>query len=140
MRRLIKKLSATATVILSTHIMQEVSAVCSRAIILRSGSLVLDEQMAQLNARGSILLGTTAAEGDVRRAVADLTSGVERTAQGYRLLNDDTSNAQCAALTKALFSNGIEVLSFAIETRDLEALFASVNEDGLDAEVQNAAA
>ena len=140
MRSLIKNLSATATVILSTHIMQEVSAVCSRAIILRSGSLVLDEQMVQLDARGSILLGTTAAEGDVRRAIGDLTNSVERTPQGYRLLTDDTSSAKCAALTSALFSNGIEVLSFAVETRDLEALFAAVNEDGFVAEAHNAAA
>jgi len=140
MRSLIKKLSATATVILSTHIMQEVSAVCSRAIILRAGSLVLDEQMAQLDTRNSILLGTTAAEGDVRRAVGDFTEGVERTAQGYRLVVRDTSESQCAAITSALFSNGIDVHSFAVESRDLEALFAAVNEDGFVAEVQNAAA
>ena len=140
MRSLIKELSKTATVILSTHIMQEVSAVCSRAIILRSGSLVLDEQMAQLDARGAILLGTDAPEGDVRRAVGDLTSSVERTSQGYRLLTDDTSTAHCAALTTALFSKGVGVHSFAVESRDLEALFASVNEDGFVAEAQNAAA
>lgn len=140
MRRLIKKLSATATVILSTHIMQEVSAVCSRAIILRSGSLVLDEQMAELDARGSILLGTTAAEGDVRRAVGDLTSAVESTQRGYRLVTETTSDAHCAAITHALFEKGIDVHSFAVETRDLEALFASVNEDGFFAEAHDAAA
>ena len=140
MRALIKRLSATATVILSTHIMQEVSAVCSRAIILRSGSLVLDEERAQLNARGAILLGSSAAEGDVRRAVGELTSGVERTKTGYRLIAEDTSEKNCSAISAALFSNGIDVSSFTVETRDLEALFAAVNEDGYVAEVKHAAA
>ncbi len=120
--------------------MQEVSAVCSRAIILRSGELVLDEQMAELDARGALLLGTDAAEGDVRRAVGELTSGVEPTTDGYRLLASNTSKEQCAAISSALFTAGIPVTSFAVETRDLEALFAAVNEDGFVAEVRNAAA
>lgn len=132
MRTLIKALAANATVILSTHIMQEVSAVCSRAIILRSGSLVLDEQMAQLNARGAILLGSSAAEGDVRRAVGDLTSAVEKTSTGYRLVTTDTSADNCAAISAALFNKQIPVSSFQVETRDLEALFAAVNEDGFE--------
>ena len=140
MRELIRRLSATATVILSTHIMQEVSAVCSRAIILRRGSLVLDKKMDQLNARGAILLNTSAAEGDVRRAVGGLTAGVERTGTGFRLLTPDTSDTHCAAVSAALFAQGIDVASFVVETHDLEALFAAVNEDGYTSEAANAAA
>ena len=37
MRQLIQKLAESATIILSTHIMQEVDAICDRAIILRGG-------------------------------------------------------------------------------------------------------
>lgn len=140
MRALIKRLSKTATVILSTHIMQEVSAVCSRAIILRGGSLVLDERMSDLNARGGVLLGTNAPEGEVRRAVGDLTSAVEATATGFRLLTADTSDAKCAEISAALFAKGVAVHSFSVETRDLEALFASVNDEGFVVEVDNAAA
>ena len=42
MRDLICGLAENATVILSTHIMQEVDAICDRALILRDGKLVLD--------------------------------------------------------------------------------------------------
>ena len=48
MRELIKRLSASATVILSTHIMQEVNAICDRVLILKGGELALDERLADL--------------------------------------------------------------------------------------------
>jgi len=140
MRSLIKRLAGSATVILSTHIMQEVSAVCSRAIILRGGRVVLDEQMAELNARGAIVLRTTAPEGEVRRAVGELTSGVEALPEGFRLLSADTSDRQCAAIAGALVAQGVDIAGLAVETRDLEALFARVNEDDFDGEVSHAAA
>lgn len=41
-RDLIRSVSASKTILLSTHIMQEVEALCSRVLILRDGSLVAD--------------------------------------------------------------------------------------------------
>jgi len=42
-RNLIKKIGGEKTVMLSTHIMQEVEAVCSRAIIINKGKIVADD-------------------------------------------------------------------------------------------------
>jgi ABC-2 type transport system ATP-binding protein len=42
-RNLIKKIGEEKTVMLSTHIMQEVEAVCSRAIIINKGKIVADD-------------------------------------------------------------------------------------------------
>ncbi len=42
-RRLIKETGKEKTVLLSTHIMQEVSAICSRVIIINKGKIVADE-------------------------------------------------------------------------------------------------
>ena len=47
-RTLIKELGKEKTVILSTHIMQEVEAVCSRAIIINNGKLVADDSVKAL--------------------------------------------------------------------------------------------
>ena len=58
MRSLIAQLSRRATIILSTHIMQEVEAVCQRVLILRNGQLALDQSLAQLRDHGSMLLRT----------------------------------------------------------------------------------
>ena len=48
MRELIRELAKTATVILSTHILQEVQAVCERVLIMRDGKLVVDSLIADL--------------------------------------------------------------------------------------------
>ena len=56
MRALIRKLSRRATIILSTHIMQEVDAVCDRVLILNSGKLVLDETLQDLCCTHTLLL------------------------------------------------------------------------------------
>ena len=50
-RQLIKKLGKEKTVILSTHIMQEVQALCDRAIIINKGKLVADDSIDGLQAR-----------------------------------------------------------------------------------------
>jgi ABC-2 type transport system ATP-binding protein len=48
-RELIKGIGKQKTVILSTHIMQEVEAVCSRAIIINHGKIVADDTTAILS-------------------------------------------------------------------------------------------
>jgi ABC-2 type transport system ATP-binding protein len=42
-RNLIRSIGATKTVMLSTHIMQEVEAICDRAIIIHKGKIVADD-------------------------------------------------------------------------------------------------
>jgi len=44
-RGLIKELGKKKTVILSTHILQEVEAMCSRVIIINKGSIVYDDKV-----------------------------------------------------------------------------------------------
>jgi len=48
-RALIKGIGKEKTVILSTHIMQEVEAVCNRAIIINAGKIVADGSTAELS-------------------------------------------------------------------------------------------
>lgn len=47
-RQLIKELGAEKTVFLSTHIMQEVEAMCDRVIIINNGEIVADEKLKAL--------------------------------------------------------------------------------------------
>jgi len=49
-RGLIKQISREKTVILSTHIMQEVEAVCNRAVIINKGRLIADGSIQELKA------------------------------------------------------------------------------------------
>ena len=47
-RELVTRIGKEKTVLLSTHIMQEVEAMCNRVIIISSGNLVLDDSLANL--------------------------------------------------------------------------------------------
>ncbi len=60
-RDLIKNLGGSKTVLLSTHIMQEVQAMCSRVIIINNGQIVADdsiEHLRQASANHDILIVT----------------------------------------------------------------------------------
>ena len=48
MRDLIRDLGKTKTILLSTHILQEVKAVCSRVILINQGSVVFDGSVDEL--------------------------------------------------------------------------------------------
>jgi ABC-2 type transport system ATP-binding protein len=58
MRQLIQRLSRQATVILSTHIMQEVDAICDRVLLLQQGRLALDTRLDALRQSRTLLLRT----------------------------------------------------------------------------------
>lgn len=48
-RKLIQRIGAKKTVMLSTHIMQEVEAICDRVIIINDGKIVADDKASNLN-------------------------------------------------------------------------------------------
>ena len=47
-RKLIKQIGKKKTILLSTHIMKEVEAVCDRVLIINNGTLVADKKLADL--------------------------------------------------------------------------------------------
>ncbi len=50
-RRIITSMAANKAIILSTHILEEVEAICTRAIIIARGKVIVDETPASLKAR-----------------------------------------------------------------------------------------
>lgn len=52
-RQLIVELGKTKTIILSTHIMQEVEAVCNKVIIINKGQIVADDTLQGLRAKNN---------------------------------------------------------------------------------------
>jgi ABC-2 type transport system ATP-binding protein len=54
-RKLIKEVGKNKTIILSTHIMQEVEAICDRVIIINKGNLVADNTLENLKKEGGTL-------------------------------------------------------------------------------------
>jgi len=143
MRALIRRLASEATVILSTHIMQEVDAVCDRALILRGGKVVLDERLDALQRTDRIAIRTSAAGN-----IADVLAGVE----GIRAVLPVAAGRWEAQIVGAvdpitprvaerLLAAGLPVYQLSPVHRDLETVFREVNEGdaGAASEVVHAA-
>ena len=64
-RNLIKKMAKEKAIIISTHILEEVDAVCTRAIIISSGELLFDGTPEQLIAKSE--------QGDIDHAFRNIT-------------------------------------------------------------------
>jgi len=94
MRGLIKQLARRATIILSTHIMQEVEAVCERVLILKNGQVAVDRQLAELNTCGELLLRTDT----VVRNLDDLLLRMPQVQSVERLPGTDSINEYCLHL------------------------------------------
>ncbi len=74
-RELIRGLSRDKIVIISTHILEEVTAVCSRAIIIANGRVVADSTPAELESRSRYHRAITV-ELDISDSVAEELSGL----------------------------------------------------------------
>ena len=127
MRQLVRELANSATVILSTHIMQEVNAICDRALILRNGALVLDERLKDLQRSNVLRLRT-----DPEAAVDELLgSGAASLGEGrWQLTIDGDLDAAAREVAASLVGANAPIYELAPEQRDLETLFREVSEAG----------
>ena len=133
MRDLIKALASEATVILSTHIMQEVDAVCDRVLILRSGELALDATLADLRHSNRLAVGSDIDSGTARDLLLPL-EGVEDLlpeGKGQFLLTlgaDSDPNAVCNRVAITLIERGHSLYELRRQQRDLESVFREASE------------
>jgi ABC-2 type transport system ATP-binding protein len=116
---------AGVTVFLSSHLLPEVSALCTRIGVLDAGRLVLQEQLASLQEpTGRVLVSTD----DPERAVAALDGLVERR-DGADLV---VRSPDPAALNARLVAAGVPVRSLMVQRRSLEEIVLEVTGAGSD--------
>jgi len=133
MRILIRELVEDATLILSTHILQEVEAVCDRVLIMRAGYLALDSRLDDLSHPQRLLV--TLAQDPARATELlmelDPVTAVELvgTADGrHRYVLDTADPAGAAPLVaRAVGTAGWDLYGLEPEVRDLESLFGAVS-------------
>lgn len=129
MRQLIQRLAESSTVMLSTHIMQEVDAICDRVLIMSDGKLVVDERMEDLNRTSRISVRSNASREQLG-SVAGLRVDRGVLADEFLLHGNQQSdvNAQINALIPKLVAANIAVYGINPERQDLETLFTRVSE------------
>ena len=134
MRELIQELARDATVIVSTHILQEVEAVCQRVLIMSGGRLALDSDLNAVGRSPRLLVTLDRPAAEAQPLLAAIPGVSAAT-----LLDSDSAyhrfaltlpDAQTAApgVARAVAERGWDLFALEPERRDLEALFRAISE------------
>ncbi|MBP6217029.1 MAG: ABC transporter ATP-binding protein [Oligoflexales bacterium] len=134
MRELIRNLSKTTTVIISTHVLQEVEAICSRVIIILNGRVAIDSPLADLKHNNNVTLSLKQELSEVRDCLAGV-SGIRRISHlstlrdihNYNVEIDRDVDSVTPVLAKTMVQKGWGLYGMHSEHRDLETVFAEVN-------------
>lgn len=124
-RQLIKNIGKDKTVFLSTHIMQEVEAICDRVIIINKGNIVADKKLSDLKDSSQ---QTIEVEFDVRveeqflQNIPNLVSSVN-TFDFVWELTFDTQKDMRPQIFDFAHDNGIKILQLNLKNKNLETIF-----------------
>ena len=133
MRELIKELAKSSTVIVSTHVLQEVQAICERVLIMRGGQLVLDSKIKDLQSENKIIFNFQPSESDLITMLSEspLVKKVEEVQNSETTsLRVEVQKEEIPSLIRALVSAGANIESIMPEKRTLETVFAEVSTEG----------
>lgn len=126
-RGLIRHLGRERTVMLSTHIMQEVEAICDRVIIINKGQIVADDNAQHIRGLGGSQQAVLV-EFDGRVRAEDLqllpgVQGVERGEGNAWTITYDSEHDLRPTLFQFAVDKGVKVLTQQRVERDLESVF-----------------
>lgn len=141
MRRLIRSIASKKAIIISTHILEEVEAVCTRAIIIAKGRTLADATPAELLARAPAngTLALALATADPSGAIDILSKhpqvghvDVVQKVNGVTRLSVRTSNARPSVeeFTSLLGRSNITVTEFYVERATLDDVFRQITNRG----------
>ncbi|NOY38393.1 MAG: gliding motility-associated ABC transporter ATP-binding subunit GldA [Chlorobi bacterium] len=129
-RELIKNLGEEKTVLLSTHIMQEVEAICDRVIIIHHGKIVADEPEKNITRlkSGTNLVILTEFNNPPEMIALQKIRGVTRVTASGNKENNHTFRIECTEdIREAIFrfavENNLSVLSLQALEQSLEDVF-----------------
>ena len=127
-RALIRELGKDKTVLFSTHIMQEVEAVCDRVIIIKKGELLVDKKLAELKQDQQQVIVVTFDYKIEEQFISRLPNAVS-----YKNNYDNTWYVTFESDTDmrpAIFDfaqeNGLKILELNTQNKNLETLFREV--------------
>ena len=129
-REVIKKLGQNKTVLFSSHIMQEVEAICDRVIIINKGNIVADDKLQNLqrSSTGSQYVTVEFKETVDIELLKKLQGVIE-----IKNIHRSTFNIQCSnadnlkkELLKLSIDHNLNIVSLQSETQNLESVFKSL--------------
>jgi ABC-2 type transport system ATP-binding protein len=129
-RKVIQSLAETKTVLFSSHILQEVEALCKRVIIINKGNIVADDSLEQLKAVGSTNTKVLLTIKQTIRAeeLAQLIGMGELIKTGdhsFELVCENPDMARKKIMEAAL-AHSLDILQLQSEEQNLEQIFKSL--------------
>ena len=128
-RNLIKEQGKNKTVLFSSHILQEVEAICDRVIIINKGKIVADDLLANLKKDSSSHSVKVVFKGEVEDAVLqNLHSAKSFSKQGNNgwLLQSNDSDATKKELLQLALDKNLDIVSLQTGGNNLEEIFRSL--------------
>jgi len=126
-RNLIKEIGKEKTVMLSTHIMQEVEAVCDRAIIINKGKIAADNQVSEIRKRkdGDQLIIVEFDKEATEKELMKIggVSGVKMAGKNTWELRTSSKEDMRPVVAQFAVDNKLLVLSMTEEKQSLEDVF-----------------
>jgi ABC-2 type transport system ATP-binding protein len=133
-RDLIKRIGQTKTVMLSTHIMQEVEAICDRVIIINNGLLVADNssKTLQYDDQKQVVIVEFDPESKVQQKQIMAIPGVREVKKldgvSTWLIESGAGGDLRKSVSQAALKNGWLVLSMRMEEKSLEQVFKELTQ------------
>jgi ABC-2 type transport system ATP-binding protein len=134
-REVIKQQGKNKTVLFSSHILQEVQAICDRVIIINKGSIVADDKLSHLLKRNvySNLVILQIKEQVDDKVFGDIQNKERIDPNTWRFNTDDPDRLKKLLLEISL-SNNLNVLALQTESQSLEDIFRTLTSDELSME------
>jgi ABC-2 type transport system ATP-binding protein len=135
-REVIRQQGKDKTVLFSSHILQEVEAICDRVIIINKGELVADDQLVKLQSSGNdqhsvVVAFKNPVDEDLVNMIPGVSHAEKLSLSSYRLSTEDTDALSKRILEFALQSDN-SIVSLQSESRSLEDVFRSLTGNNND--------
>ena len=130
-RSLIKNLGQSKTVLLSTHIMQEVEAICDRVIIINKGKIVLDKKLIDLkkNARQIVAVEFDSSVEEIALMQIENVEKVENTSGFVYQVSFNSEKDMRSRVFDFAHDNGLKILQLQEKNTTLEKLFIELTSE-----------
>ena len=122
-RALIRELGKSHSVILSSHILPEIQAVCGRVMIINRGRVVFDDSLASVNALTTIFAGFRKAPAKAELAAIPGVAAVDELVGGRFSLTPAQGADPREAIARAAADRGWALIELRVEQATLEEIF-----------------
>jgi ABC-2 type transport system ATP-binding protein len=129
-RELIKELGKDKTVLFSTHIMQEVEAVCDRVIIIKKGAVLVDKKLSELQSSMQQIIEVVfnvAVDKDIFNKITSMISATNTSENTWQLTFNQEEDMRSKIFDFAQ-ENNLKIIGLTTQNKNLETLFREVTQ------------